>query len=132
MVDHGLTRVLESLATRTWADQDVKNDIEVWGRTLSAPLLLLSRPLTPSCAPQTLLRTLRDSVHNMTTMDRYEAQVASRKLEWGPLHKEKFFREHAERFDNNDFDLIKCVVPRRAGSHAAARPTRFPPRAAGG
>lgn len=28
-MDHGLPRVLESLATRTWADQDVKNDIEV-------------------------------------------------------------------------------------------------------
>lgn len=65
---------------------------------------------TPSyTVPQNLSRRLLDSVQHMTTMDRFEKQVLSGRLEWGPMHKEKFFREHAEKFEKNDFELVKCV-----------------------
>lgn len=39
----------------------------------------------------------------------YTSEVASGHLEWGIVHTEKFFKEHAKRLEgkNGDFELLR-------------------------
>ena len=32
------------------------------------------------------------------------------KLEWGQMHKDKFWKENVKKFERNDFDLIKKLI----------------------
>jgi len=48
----------------------------------------------------------------MSRWDVYKAEVESGHLEWGIIHSEKFFKEHAKRLEgkNADFELLRVRV----------------------
>merc|ERR1711916_105955 len=80
MLDAGLVRALRNLNNKTWADEDIKRDID------------------------TLQEVLRVNLEQMSTFELYKAEVLSGELEWGPAHtSEKFWRENAMKLteDNN-------------------------------
>ena len=39
-------------------------------------------------------------------MDRYAKELATGKLEWGPLHTERFWRTNAGKLDVDDFKHV--------------------------
>jgi hypothetical protein len=53
-----------------------------------------------------LLPPLANS-YAFSSLERYEKELLSGRLEWGFMHTEKFWREHAREFEKADFSLIK-------------------------
>lgn len=53
----------------------------------------------------------------MCLWDVYKAEVESGHLEWGIIHSEKFFKDHAMRLEgkNGDFELVRMLVMLAAG-----------------
>ena len=75
MVGAGLGTTLASMASRPFADDDVKA-----------------------------------AVGELSTLERYAAEVASGKLRWGPVHSEAFWVEHAKAAEKDDFALVRRLV----------------------
>ena len=46
----------------------------------------------------------------LSTLERYAAEVASGKLRWGPVHSEAFWVEHAKAAEKDDFALVRRLV----------------------
>ncbi len=66
--------------------------------------------ISSSCADLNLLYKLLQSTYNeMSRFDVYSAEIESGHLEWGIVHSEKFFREHAKRLEgkDGDFELLR-------------------------
>ena len=55
---------------------------------------------------QFLLKNFRE----LSSMERYEQEVLGGRLEWGHLHSEKFWREHAQSCDREDFKVIRKLM----------------------
>ena len=60
-----------------------------------------------------LYKLLHENYNEMSRWDVYKAEVESGHLEWGIIHSEKFFKEHAKRLEgkNGDFALLRVRVP---------------------
>jgi V-type H+-transporting ATPase subunit H len=52
----------------------------------------------------------------LSTFDRWAAEVRSGALKWGILHTEKFWRENAKFVEGNDFALLKDLIALLEGS----------------
>lgn len=46
----------------------------------------------------------------MSSFEKYVKEINTTKLDWTPVHNEKFWKEHVKRFEDNDFALIKKLV----------------------
>lgn len=59
-----------------------------------------------------LYKLLRETYREMSRWDVYQAEVESGHLEWGVVHSEKFFKEHARRLEgkNGDFTVLRVSV----------------------
>ena len=87
MVGCGIMKVLGSLQTRKWADEDIVEDIEF------------------------LYSALQVNVVSMSSWDMYAKEVASGKLEWSPSHKsENFWRDNHKEFEKDNFEVLKQLV----------------------
>jgi len=87
MVGCGIMKVLGSLQTRKWADEDIVEDIDY------------------------LNAALQVNVVSMSSWDMYAKEVASGKLEWSPSHKsENFWRDNHAEFGKNNFEALKQLV----------------------
>jgi V-type H+-transporting ATPase subunit H len=87
MVGVGIMKVLASLQTRKWADEDIVEDIEF------------------------LNQALQVNVVSMSSWDMYSKELATGKLEWSPSHKsENFWRDNYKGFETNKFEAIKQLV----------------------
>uniref|UniRef100_A0A7S2SKW2 V-type proton ATPase subunit H n=1 Tax=Rhizochromulina marina TaxID=1034831 RepID=A0A7S2SKW2_9STRA len=83
----GLMKALRNMRDRQWSDPDIKDDVE---------------------AVYTLLN---NNYRELSTFDRWVAEVMSRRLKWGSLvHEEKFWRENARCLEDNDFELLKALI----------------------
>lgn len=56
-----------------------------------------------------LYKLLQSNYKEMSRFDVYAAEIASGHLEWGIVHNEKFFKEHAKRLEgkDGDFELLR-------------------------
>ncbi|XP_067046578.1 V-type proton ATPase subunit H-like [Acropora muricata] len=87
MVQCKLLPILSVLNGKTWADDDIKEDVEI------------------------VYEKLNERVQDLSTFDEYAAEVRSGRLEWSPVHKsEKFWRENAQRLNENNFELLKKLT----------------------
>jgi V-type H+-transporting ATPase subunit H len=86
MIDAGLLKTLGTLKDRKWGDEDVTEDIEY--------------------VRDKLVRNFKE----LSSIERYEKEVKQGNLEWGFLHTEKFWREHAKEFEKEDFYLVKLLI----------------------
>jgi V-type H+-transporting ATPase subunit H len=57
-----------------------------------------------------LLEKLVVSVKIMTSMERYEKELESSKLTWGPCHSEVFWKRYAAQFDLDNYKHIKRLI----------------------
>lgn len=113
MVSSGIMRVLETLSTRRWADEDIADDIT------------------------DLNDSLEVDVASLSTYDVFKAEVLSGSLEWSGGRKQpKFWKENAAKFAEGKFAVIGALVSllkvRRGGPVGpGARPNLppHPPRA---
>lgn len=86
MVACGLLQTLDNFRERKWIDEDVVADL--------------------GAVREYLLRNFRE----LSSMERYEQEVFGGQLEWGHLHSEKFWREHAAACDREDFKVIRKLM----------------------
>ncbi|XP_068735058.1 V-type proton ATPase subunit H-like [Montipora capricornis] len=87
MIQCKLLPILSVLNGKTWADEDVKDDVEI------------------------VYEKLNERVQDLSTFDEYAAEVRSGRLEWSPVHKsEKFWRENAQRLNEKNFELLKILT----------------------
>lgn len=59
-----------------------------------------------------LCKLLQENYKEMSRWDVYTAEVESGHLDWGIVHSEMFFKEHAKRFEgkNGDFELLRVRI----------------------
>lgn len=87
MIQCKLLPVLSVLYSKTWADEDIRDDVEV------------------------VYEKLNERVQDLSTFDEYAAEVRSGRLEWSPVHKsEKFWRENAQRLNEKNYELLKMLT----------------------
>lgn len=88
MIGCGLLKYVDQMQERQWTDPDFVEDLEALHGLLHA------------------------NFREMSRWDVYLAEVQSGNLEWGFLHTEKFFKEHAMQFEGPDgnFFVVKLLV----------------------
>jgi len=83
MLDVGTLRPIELARTKTWGDEDIKEDLDFISDSLQKNLVELS------------------------SFDIFKRQLSSGALEWTPVHKsEKFWRENAHRLEEDNSKLL--------------------------
>ncbi|KAF5097059.1 hypothetical protein DV451_004001 [Geotrichum candidum] len=86
LLNSGLT-LSKTLSERKWADEELVDDLEK------------------------LTTTLQEAFNSMTTFDEYKAELDSKHLRWSPPHRlETFWKEHAEKFKEHDWKVLKQLA----------------------
>ncbi|CAH0474282.1 unnamed protein product [Peronospora belbahrii] len=86
MIDSGLLKTLNNMRERKWADEDIVNDIQ--------------------SVRDVLIREYKE----LNTMERYEKELKTGRLNWGLLHTDKFWKDNFMRFENKDFELVRLLI----------------------
>ena len=86
MIKCGLAKTLKTLRERPWADPDIAADVDALHKILLA------------------------NYRELSTLERYVAEIRSGDLTWGLVHSEKFWRENARAAEADDFAVIKLLV----------------------
>ncbi|KAJ8601127.1 hypothetical protein CTAYLR_008826 [Chrysophaeum taylorii] len=86
MIKRGLPKTLVTLRERPWTDPDVQEDIEA------------------------LHKILLSNYRELSTFEKYEAEVESGDLDWGIVHTENFWKENAKLAENQDFRVVQLLV----------------------
>ena len=86
MIQGGLLKTVKHMKERQWADPDIVEDVAF------------------------LSKVLLDNYKDISTWDKYEAEVNSGSLEWGVTHTEQFWRENCKLMETNDFKTLKSLV----------------------
>jgi len=89
MVEHGVHERILDLKVRLWQERDepeVNEDIKI------------------------ILGGLNTDIGSRTSMDKFKSELAGDRLKPGPLHTEKFWREHAYEFEWKEFQMIKQLI----------------------
>lgn len=86
MVSHGLCKTFETLRNRKWKDEDIPVDIEF------------------------IADKLNSVVEDLTSFEMYKAEVTSGALSWTPVHSFAFWSTNYEKFDRNNFELIRKLI----------------------
>lgn len=94
MIGCGLIQLIDRLKERNWTDSDMLEDLDL------------------------LYKLLHETFREMSRWDVYKAEVESGHLEWGVIHTDSFFREHAKKFEgeNSDFAVLRMLVLLVAGN----------------
>lgn len=82
----GLLKTLKNMRERQWADPDVAEDVEA------------------------VYKALMENYRELSTFERWAAEVQSKQLKWGLVHQEKFWRENAKELEANEFALLKELI----------------------
>jgi len=95
MVGVGVMKVLQTLQTRKWADDDIVDDVGF------------------------LVGALAVNVASMSSWEVYAKEVGGGKLEWSPSHKsEAFWRDNHKAFEANKMSTLKELVALLSSSDA--------------
>lgn len=46
----------------------------------------------------------------LSSFEKYQKEIDTNQLRWGPCHSENFWKENAKRFEAGDFALVKKLV----------------------
>mmetsp|Transcript_108055 Transcript_108055/g.314315 ORF Transcript_108055/g.314315 Transcript_108055/m.314315 type:complete len:289 (+) Transcript_108055:87-953(+) len=82
----GLPKTLKNMRERQWADPDVAEDVEA------------------------VYSALMNNFRELSTFERWAAEVNGKNLKFGLVHSEKFWRENAAELEANDFALLKALI----------------------
>jgi len=86
MIDAGLLKPLENLKNKSWADDDVIEDLDI------------------------LNETLQKNLTEMSTFDVFKKELISGNLEWTPAHRsEKFWKENIHRFEEDNYKALQLL-----------------------
>jgi len=83
MVDHEVIKVAENEAKKNIKDETFRENLNE------------------------LIIILEQNARILSSMEKYEKEIATDQLHWGPCHTEKFWKAHVKKFEQNDFALIK-------------------------
>jgi V-type H+-transporting ATPase subunit H len=88
MIDAGLPRLLPQVHARLaqWNDDEVSDDAKVIESSLSK------------------------DVKELSSFEMYEREVKSGDLSWSIVHSEKFWRENFQKFEKDNFMLVRALV----------------------
>lgn len=86
ILDAGMKKVLEILIERTFSDNDIKEMID-----------------------DITVEIMKD-YHVISSYDRYEREIYSHKLTWGPTHTPEFWKENIKSIEKNCFELMKQYI----------------------
>lgn len=86
MVDHNLTKVVESEMRKNLKDKDLKENLYYLSEVLEANYKILS------------------------SYEKYVKEINTEQLNWGPCHSEKFWKQNVSRFAENNYSLIGKLV----------------------
>lgn len=88
MIDAGLPRLLPQVAARLtqWGDEEVADDTKAIEASLS--------------------KDMKD----LSSFEMYEREVNSGELAWSVVHAEKFWKENFQKFEKDNFKLIRALV----------------------
>ena len=53
---------------------------------------------------------LEKNLRILSSFEKYVKEISTEKLEWTPVHNEKFWRENIKKFEEQDFHLIKFLI----------------------
>jgi len=83
----GLLKVLKNMQERQWSDPDIAEDVAA------------------------LFTILTNNYKELSTFDRWVAELHSKQLKWGSLvHEEKFWRENAKALEQEEFKLLRELI----------------------
>eukprot|EP01083_Nonionella_stella_P039587 107651_1 len=57
-----------------------------------------------------LLNNLEKSVRILSSFERYQQEIRSGKLMWGPCHNESFWKKYSNKLEDDNFKLLRCLV----------------------
>ncbi|KAM3569944.1 hypothetical protein VYU27_007968, partial [Nannochloropsis oceanica] len=57
-----------------------------------------------------LHEALQKDSRELSTFERYTAEVASGQLRWGIVHSDKFWKENVRSLEANDFKILKSLI----------------------
>jgi len=57
-----------------------------------------------------LLLNLEKSVKILSSFERYEQEVKTSKLIWGPTHTESFWKKYCHKLEDDNYKLIRCLI----------------------
>jgi len=110
-----LPAALDALAAADFAAADPELVREAVGLHSRPPLH--APPFSSCCRLSTLqsddLRTLRDALRTsrrrLTSLERYERELATRRLDWTAVHGPEFWRENAAGFEATEFRALASL-----------------------
>ncbi|KAL3683438.1 hypothetical protein R1sor_001460 [Riccia sorocarpa] len=87
LVALGLPKVIQNVRLQAWTDEDLivaLDELEV---------------------------TLKESVKELNSWDKYKQEVCSGNLDWTPVHKDQgFWRENIKKFEDNDYEVLRILI----------------------
>ncbi|KAL2612343.1 hypothetical protein R1flu_024035 [Riccia fluitans] len=87
LVACGMPKVIQNVRLQAWHDEDLLSALDE------------------------LEGTLRDSVKELNSWDRYKQEVCSGNLDWTPVHKDQgFWRENIKKFEDNDYEVLRILI----------------------
>merc|ERR1712154_30889 len=57
-----------------------------------------------------LLDNLEKSVKILSSFERYEQEIRSSKLLWGPCHNESFWKKYSNKLEDDNYKLIRSLI----------------------
>lgn len=57
-----------------------------------------------------LLNNLEKSVKILSSFERYEQEIKSSKLIWGPCHNESFWKKYSNKLEDDNYKLIRSLI----------------------
>eukprot|EP01100_Stratorugosa_tubuloviscum_P014363 TRINITY_DN764_c0_g1_i1.p1 TRINITY_DN764_c0_g1~~TRINITY_DN764_c0_g1_i1.p1 ORF type:complete len:444 (+),score=172.46 TRINITY_DN764_c0_g1_i1:103-1434(+) len=88
MIELGLLKIVTNLLQKKWGDEDITLDLEA------------------------ITESLQLNINLLNSFDMYKQEILSGKLEWtSPCHtSDKFWRDSAMRFEENNFRILVVLV----------------------
>ena len=96
MIGVDLHRLVQTLRAKSWKDPDVVSDISLVADALTARL------------------------NELSSFDVYTTELLAGALRKSPVHSEKFWRENAIKFEDNNYQLVRLITAQLAGETAEA------------
>jgi len=87
MIEAKISRVLDNINQRKWADDDLLNDLEF------------------------LTTTITENISEMSSWESYKAEISSGILEHTPVHKsDRFWKENIKKFEEDKYKVLGMLI----------------------
>eukprot|EP00455_Lapot_gusevi_P001853 TRINITY_DN1070_c0_g1_i4.p1 TRINITY_DN1070_c0_g1~~TRINITY_DN1070_c0_g1_i4.p1 ORF type:complete len:514 (+),score=176.44 TRINITY_DN1070_c0_g1_i4:83-1543(+) len=88
MIDAGLPKILPTLSARAaqWEDEDIVEDVRL------------------------IEESIQKDIKELSSFEMYEKEVTNGELQWTVVHSEKFWRENFQKFEKENFKMIKKLI----------------------